>query len=77
MSRFLEKALDIRDLEIQFGLNNLLEKNEFSNRGDKNNNDNNNNNNNNNDNNNNNNDNKIIIGKGIIFFSTSVTFTAF
>ena len=37
LSKFLHKAPDIRDLEIQSRLNNLSEKNEFFNRGDNNN----------------------------------------
>ena len=37
LSKFLDKAPDIRDLEIQSRLNNLSEKNEFFNRGDNNN----------------------------------------
>ena len=37
LSKFLDKAPDIRDLEIQSRLNKLNEKNEFYNRGDNNN----------------------------------------
>ena len=57
MSKFLEKAPDIRDLEIRRRLNKLRENDELFNRGNDNNNNNNNNNNNSNRNNDNNNSN--------------------